>query len=697
MAGVKDVVVRAQALDGTWDVLGANAARGVFPENAVLEADGWGPSRASFNLRRDPARPWPDIGAFTPVEIEVGGMLVWDGRVQETPSQVAERVINVQCEGWQFHLDDDVYERPYVHNDLTAWKDTRTFLDAPLGMAAGKFYAAGQATADNGAATLTVPSGTTVTQFADIGITLDLGPGQTAAAISYDYDCSNNDVNFTCFVQGHDGHDPQAGSGASENVSSFALNGGAAATFDGTFATPRRYISFVLQRQAATGAPAADVWVRLRGVRVFTATAYRSSSQSILKASDVVLDALTRATVLLSADRSGVQATSLNIPTFTPGEPITARQAWERVDAYHNWVKQIAVGRRVIYKPMPSAPIIEVGNWSAATDEDASANSGENIYNGAVITGQTPDGQPARVARGSGQAVASGRLAITDPAPANPSFDTNTTGWSVSGGGAGTITRDATTFDTTPASGKFNPTTYPIALVGALNGKFLASITYTLQFAAKFTTGGSSYFAGFGVFGLGSSDPAPIDASVVNLTLTGSFAVYEVTWTPAADTSSAQFVLYPPNFVGSMLAWVDTLAPFKQVPTLVDRRGFRRRKILPISNALPPDNVAANVITDTWLSGHKTTPFKGANTLVGNGAARDILTGEDIPPERLLLRTMELVRFSDRPDPDTGGHGRDGRIVGVSYSAATDTAQVTIDNTRQNFESLMARLDLLSG
>jgi hypothetical protein len=88
---------------------------------------------------------------------------------------------------------------------------------------------------------------------------------------------------------------------------------------------------------------------------------------------------------------------------------------------------------------------------------------------------------------------------------------------------------------------------------------------------------------------------------------------------------------------------------------------------------------------------------EGTVTLVGNGSVRDVLTGEDVPLERLLTKTGQLIRFSDRTDPDTGGHARDGRIANVSYNPGTDTAVITVDSARSSFEAFIARLDLLAG
>ena len=56
------------------------------------------------------------------------------------------------------------------------------------------------------------------------------------------------------------------------------------------------------------------------------------------------------------------------------------------------------------------------------------------------------------------------------------------------------------------------------------------------------------------------------------------------------------------------------------------------------------------------------------------------------------METGELIHFSDRVDPDSGAIGRNGRIASVTYNPATDVATVALDNSRADFDALMARL-----
>ena len=56
-----------------------------------------------------------------------------------------------------------------------------------------------------------------------------------------------------------------------------------------------------------------------------------------------------------------------------------------------------------------------------------------------------------------------------------------------------------------------------------------------------------------------------------------------------------------------------------------------------------------------------------------------------------------MIHFSDRVDPVTGANGVNGRITEVRWSADSDTAEVTLDNSRMNFEVLLSRIAVAQG
>jgi hypothetical protein len=528
----KDSVVRLEVMDGVWEVCGVDRDRGVVPENMVLSANSWGSDQAAFDLRRDPKRLWPDVRAFTPVTVDVGGRRVWSGRVKETPSKDgADRVMSVTCEGWQYHLDDGAYERVYIHNKVGDWKDARSVLGSNL----TRFTTIGRVQAD-GAITIGWANGDTVPTNALVGVTLDLG-APYARAVSLDFERLNGGAAESLWCVGHNAPD---GLGTTNGFfSTGGLNAEpATGTYVGVASAPQRYVTVYLNHNAAGGVFGSDVTERLKAIRVYGDDTYRSAG---LKAPTVIRDALDQATSLLSPDRSRIDpggTITLNLPSFATGRPVTPREAWTSANSYHNYKSQVDVYARPVFEPLSTRPRFAVGAWSAMQVEDSSANSSDDIYNNALVTGQSPAGSPVRALRTA------------------------------------------------------------------------ANLGYS---------------------------------------------------------------------------------------TLPDRRGFNRTMILDANVPLPDDLVIAAALGDAWLRGHAVTPFKGTIRLTGDRAVRERTSGADVPLEALLLNTSELLHFSDRPHPDTAGWGRDARMTQVSYDVSKNEATVTLDNTRADFQALLARLAVVTG
>ncbi len=677
----KTVTIRMQTLDGVWETVGSDRLRGVWPENDTYKANDWGPSTCSFDLKRDPGRIFPDLSAFTPCEVEIGGVQVWDGRVRETPIREAERVVNVQGFGWQFHLDDDQYQRVYVHERLSDYRDTRTFLDAPL----QSYIVSGVVNADRGVVQLAWPQGAALPAADNrCGITLDLGQYSTAARIVVEWESSNN-TGIVFYAQSVNNVGPSTSSSV---AFSFLLNSGASGTTAGTFATPNRYVQLFLNSLGSTTA-AADFWLKIRSVKVFTDAAYESGNVSVLKATDIIPDALDRATVLLSADRSGIDpdgTVTFGFPEFTLTEPRTPREVIAAANAVHGYVTQVAVGRRMIFKPKPSVPLIEIGAWPGSEFDDASANSAEDIYSRVIVSGTGPAGDTIRVEASQGAQSGVPLEVLGSPTPPNPSFATDATSWTASGG---TLTRTTTggEFHSAPGGGKWVMSASAETLTTTFSGTFAAGTTYVLSFAVKTTDDEMFPSASFGDLN-GSGD----FATIYGLGNASGFTLCGIAWSPVSARTSVS-LSFTSTFVATL--FVDSLQLFKATPTLADRRGFRRTHTLPIDNSLTPALGAK--VSDVFLEAHKTTPLKGTVKIEGNQGCRGIRTGQGIPPERLLLMTEELLRLSHRTDPDTGGHGRDGRIAEVEYVRATDTAIVALDSQRTSHEALLKRLSVVVG
>lgn len=686
----EEATVRLQALDGTWETCGADRARGVWPENLVASANDWGPDKASFDLRRDPRLPWPDIGAASPVEIEVDGTLVWKGRVSETPTRESERTLNVQCEGLQYHLDDDAYERVYVHTKLADYQDMRSKPTAVLG--AGQAIAAGQVSNEDGVLTLMFPDGTAVVNGSHVGAVLDLGLYSTAKRIVVEWE-SSNDAATTFFARASDFADKNGWTAALSDDAFSVVSGGASGTNSGTFATAHRYVHLFYIRTGGAGTFAGDSWFKVKAARVFADTAYESAGQSVLTLDTILKDARNRATIttIIGRDDTQIQTESFGIPDFRiADEPKTPREVLTAANAYEDNQLAVDVNGRMISRTRPTYPLYEIGGWTGADFEDASANSLEEIYNRVIVTGQTPAGDPVRVDRTRDPAIYAAVAA--SPSPPNPSFDTNTTGWSVF---AAALTRDTVVFDSTPASGKFIT-----SAVGAsdaqtdFTGTFLAGHTYVAEIRLRPNTTLLNWQLYFGDFATGDYIAYILPAGTA-----GAFATYRAVWTPRRNSSASSLQLLPvaPLTGATITIWLDTLNLRHMAGSLVDRRGFRRTKILPVKSDLPSDGAAAAKIGDTYLDGHRVTPFKGKLAVTGQAGVRRVLGGQNVHPARMLLGYGEMVRFSDRIDPDTGGVGRDGRIVAVEYRQTENAVSLDLDSTRSNFEALLERLAVVNG
>jgi len=274
MSGQATVWVRP--LNGVWQAIGTATDRGVWHEGLTLISDQPGPKSATFTLYRSARGIFPDLLADTPVIVEVAGVRVWAGRISDAPEQSgAARQIDVSCDGWQAHLDDDAYERTYVHTDLTAYQDSRTILTAALTTLTQAWNVA----SDNGVITLGLAAGASAAIGTAGGVTLDLGPASTAKRIVITWDSSNNGgTNISFRARGS--NDPNVAAGGSDAIN-FTLNGGASGTTGGTFSTDCRYVHLFLVANAAL-APGSDLWLKVKSALVVADTAYESGNASIL-------------------------------------------------------------------------------------------------------------------------------------------------------------------------------------------------------------------------------------------------------------------------------------------------------------------------------------------------------------------------------------------------------------------------------
>lgn len=694
MSRVKDAVITVRPIDGQWETIGTDRARGISHEKLRVVSDLWGPLSATFDLKRAPGAPWPDMRAATDLDIDIGTQRRWKGRVKATPARDgADRSLSLIGEGMQAHLDDDCYQPVYVHARMSDWKDMRSTLRAPLGAAA--YCQAGQVSSDNGIL-IGFKSGEVLLAGASVGVYFDLGPGLIPSAISFDFETSNNNNSAAGPYFELTTTNDLAVDGTLTSQSALTSMGAGPSTQPTAILTgAERYIIIKLQAQANVTV-SGDCFVRLRGCRVFFNTAYVSSNQSALKASTVFTDALAKATILLDPDRSLIEATTFNIPDLASLDDKTPREVINAVNGYHNWLSKIDEWARPIFKPLPASPTLEVGQWTALEGTDASQNELAEIHNRAIVEAQTPSGEPVRVER----LQHAERGAKHSVQLSNPSADVDVANWATTNPGG--ITRDTGVFDTTPGSFRLLSMPYKTTATGTVAaGTFEKHKTYVL--ALRFRPDAHLAYGAFSdpwadqgscQFQFGTST----DFGKVTLreSLTGgTWTTHYVPWSPNATVTSGVEFRYLQGTYGTNSLRLDSFEIYQVQDTIVDRRGFRRTKRLQVTAALASDGIAATQIADAYLSTHKLAQFKGDYQITG--PVRDILTGRTVPPDELLARTGELLLFMDRTDPDTGAVGRVGRIVQVTYDYETDQATVAIDNTSSNFLVLLERLGAISG
>lgn len=690
-------MIRTRELGGRIVALGGDHARGITVEAPSFTADGWGPSGGQFTLKRNPRVQWPDLRAYAPLIVEANGVPVWRGRIKGTPMTDGglARQISINAEGAQFRLDDDSYERFYVITDLARFVDARSLPNAQLG--AAEYCANGQVTNDKGGVYLGHANGSTIPSASRVGAILDTGPGQVIKGVVLVVQSANNTAAINFYARATDGtvYGSSEGAGNLEDISGspITMAAGAVTNFASALTGSRRFFSVLLYYPGVTTAIAVDHWFRVKQIMLFSDDAYRSGAVSILKASTIILDALDRATMQLSADRSLVQATTFNIPEFAMTTPATPREVITAANAYHAYQFRVRADNRCEYRPLPSEPLVEVGSDSRF--DEASAADGSEIYTGVTVAYLDPTGVQKRLYRAQPAAT----LDASTLQLANGSFGTDLSGWFPN---TGVITRDTTVFDTLPASLKITPGAGAYVSGPGTTTPFVGAVvpgrSYRLVFAVRRD---GAYAAGLGFDPVvqltdGVSFEARVWVPEASLPI-NTWTQYAIDFQPTTKTTLANLLIQVFGFSqsGAGSVWLDSFTIYESTPTLVDRWGFRRTKVIETNMMLT--DAAAQQIGDTFLLAHKLTPLKGKLVVSGDGRARRSPSGAGMTAAELLTMTGELVRMRHLVDPDSGKLGRVGRIASVSYDADANVATLDIDSTSANFEALLARLAIVTG
>lgn len=729
---MKQTAISIQDLNGAWSQIGAASMRGITPSNIELTSDAWGPKTATFDLTRETFTPWPDIGAYAPVEIAVGGVVVWSGRVTDAPTNSGSRSISVHCEGWQAHLDDDQYENVYVVTDLTQFKDIRQYVDCPLtafpvdgqvevgGMVKLGWTQNGPGTSSGSGAWY---GGTAV------GVYLEVPRDQAIKKVVVQLrNSGGTPTGPTVYVRTADSpnniwNGPYDNGSGDFNKNVNVISPSYSSFYSQTFsAAPHCGLSLFVYNAGATYWPAPSDGqgdcVFFDSVQIFTDTAYESSNGSVLRGDTVVNDALDKTTVKLSSDRSLIYSTgtSFYVPEFAPSGPRTARQAIEAINAFYNFRTKVDEQRRFVYADPSAAPLgtfaqcafpfATMGRWGSSSFDDASSSSGEDLYNKVIVTGTGPDGLPVRVTRLAGQQAGVTQINEDTITLANPSAETDASYW-VTSGVTSAVARTTTAGQFESGSGGLiwdNGSGGAVPLGAYLNsnplataGVFEAGVTYTLTCRLKTTAAGSTTFHKILLY-LGNTSTGDVGAGGHGSYLSNSaFKTGTVSWTPKTDTDAADVTFYATTYAYSTTGkvYLDSIALSRAYPTLVDKRSFVRTHTLDCNFMLT--EASAQRLGDIFLAAHQVTPFKGSGQVTGHNGLRDWLSGLPVGPERLLLHTGELIGFDDRINPDYGTVGRSGRMISATYRPAEDAATFEVDNSRKDFDALLERIGVTVG
>ena len=682
-----EITIWVQPLGAGWTPLGSDLGVDVIPDSVSYESERiGGASSATFQLRRHTRASWSDLGPFTPVLIQLGGVNVWRGRIVRTPKvRGTESIYSVECEGMYAHLSDDLTNKGYVNSGAEGWVDRRSYSVSKAVWTGAYNVGSGRAHPRRkgrftkpGVLGIDCPNGNTVPNSSGGGLIFDAGIGRVVEKVVLTY-----------YGGGHASFDltgyseSTIGTGAETSILDAAPIATGSTTTSWTPDIPRRWLTLALRNDSGAGVTVAanTAYVEFTKIIVFTSAAYESGNASILKQSDVIKSDLSELCPLISGDTSLIQDSTTSIPHFWPGSWGTARDRFESLQMYDAMQFSITneVQPRGRFVPVPSTP---TWVYDASTDggsiEDAGANDGQEMYSRAVVSYSDNEGVDTSTAF----TTETGSIALT-----NGTFDVNVTNWTA--GSGTTIAQDTSpTYNGSAGSLQLTATGSP-RIVSAYTTAFSASIitgrTYTVTGYVRCTQlpDGPRFFTleaydstGTTRYGTSDNDPAG----------TGIWQKFSLTF--VALSSSLRLVFsygrHPSSsaFANSEVGHVDEVTIELAPNTLIDRRGFTRTLEL---SAETSTSTAATALADTFLTTAQYPPFKGSLTLTGH--ARKYGTDEYIPVGQIPAGDALLVM--DETNSATGGFGRVGVIERVSYTHNGLQAQVDLDSRQDILDQLV--------
>lgn len=679
-----DLSIMYQPIAGGWVKLGTQTGggRGVLPESIQLEGDRGegGCHAASFRLKQDPRWINGEMQQFTPIAVWDGAECVWSGRVIEAPTTFGEDDIEVvvQCEGWWQHLKDDCTDREWVIDDLSRFQSIAsrptTTLSA-INLAAG-------VEANDGAVVLSIAKNNELTINRGSGVVMDLGPTNRAKRVAVSITHNGLWGSSQCYllVRGSDTEDPISG-GGTEDVYSAYIGTAATLTPSGTFSTARRFVSVFWFWVAATTNAGADGAIRLNSCRVFTDAADESGGASVLKASTVIGETLDTCAPLISPRRDRITTTSLNLPQF-PGSPgyRYAHELVKQANAYHGYIARLTPDPKPVFEyfPVPTDYRFVVGEGEYTLLEPA-AQDGRAVASRVITEFEDASGvrsyAESSVPTNAVYATAASQLS-------NPSFDTNTTGWSNI---SGSIARDTGVFDTTPASLSLTRDAYTESFATNL----VVGTAYRIIVRTRISSGTNG--VELYVTPTGSAwTVAAGRVAVQDLFVSTTWKDIAIDF--VANATSVRLSAVSTGFAGYPAAvYIDSIRVEAQMSNVVVRRGFRRTFLRPMTQRSTA--ATAQAIADLELDNAQYPPFKGTITVTGTIPLKG---GGHLDVAHLAGMTGENILLKNLHDPNSQALGRIGNIQSVVYDHNKRRAMIGIDRDLRFVSELRNRLELFA-
>jgi len=679
--------IAVQPRDSGFVKLGTKHRYNVVPESIVYSGDAseYGCLNATFLLKINPEYQHYDLEHFTPVVITDGKVEVWSGRIISTPTEYGDTgIIHVECQGWGQHLKDDATDYEWVISDLSRFYNTA---NGPASVVLSN-YQAQEAQINGSTIVLPCPQGSTIVQNRGCCATIDLGKNVKAkrAIAKVKSVTQPGTANFSVYLR------------ISSSPDTFAVAGTDAIQSDpptttsvlrNTATTAARYVHIFWFYGGPTTAAGADHSIQVESLKIFMDSADESGDDSVLLASSAIIETLDLlCPTFFSSNRTKISTTSFYLPQF-PGKPgfKYGSELIEAANAYHGYKFLLSPNAIPIpiFEPQDSVHSFVVGAQDDYKFSDPSRNDGRSVFSRVISEFTGTDGIPDySEAASTGATWARGNAAINDGG-----FEGSMTNWSFyTAGFAGlAANKSAVHFQ----SGIYGMAIPVNDILTGLISAAKVNKRYRVSFYAKSVAASDTIKFG--------SDGYPTPTGFlgdVNVAYK-SFNIVSSGWTlcQMEFTNSAEFTRSPIQSTsidfsvgGSTgVVYVDSFEVEEVMGNVVNRRGFQRTKLAPISSR--STSAYASGIAALELGNSNYPPLQGKLELAGTIRSAN---GDNVPVSRIPSAMGKIILLEQFKDPNTGAVGRKAPIKQAEYNEAENKVMIDLDDNNDFISNLKNRI-----